>query len=72
MRSSRTALGAAVTAVLLAVYELLAIATNSTPTITEFIEARPAWFELVSVGGLMAWLAYHFGWFARLLKLLGR
>ena len=74
MRSSRAALVAAGTAVVLAVYEFIAILTKteSIPTITEFIQDLPEPAELGIVSSVMLWLAWHFGWFAKLLRLMGR
>jgi hypothetical protein len=56
---------AAVGAVVAALYELYAIVTNEVPTITEAIEAGPDWVEVTLIGGLIAWLAWHFGWLTK-------
>lgn len=71
IKSSLTATIAAILAVLLAIYEAFAVVLGGV-TITDFIESLPEWAELGIVGGLMAWLALHFGWFADLMKLLGK
>lgn len=71
IKSSLTATIASVLAVILAIYECLAVVLGGV-TITDFIEGLPEWAELGIIGGLMAWLALHFGWFANLMKLLGK
>lgn len=71
IKSSLTATIASVLAVILAIYECAAVVLGGT-TITDFIESLPEWGEIAIVGGLMAWLALHFGWFAKLLQLLGK
>lgn len=53
---------AVVIALLLAIYEAAAILFNVGPTITDIIEGWPELVELLIVGGLMVWLAFHFGW----------
>lgn len=69
MRRSTTAAVASLLAALLAVYEALAITLNVGPTITEIVESWPETIEFAVLGALMVWLAWHFGWLARLFQL---
>jgi hypothetical protein len=49
-------------AVLLAVYEALAIFTDLVPTITDIVQWLPGLAELLIIGSVIGWLAWHFGW----------
>jgi HNH endonuclease len=49
-------------AVLVVLYEAVAIFTDAVPTITEIVQALPGLAELVIIGPVIVWIAWHFGW----------
>jgi len=51
-----------VLALLLAVYEAVAIFSDWVPTITEVVQGLPGVAELLIIGPVIVWLVWHFGW----------
>ena len=54
-----------VLAVLLAVYEAVAIFTDWVPTITDIVQSLPGVAEVLVIGPVIVWLMWHFGWLHR-------
>jgi hypothetical protein len=71
MKTSKAAFVAASIAVILVIYEWLAVVFNVVPTITEILETNE-WLEFGVFAALFIWLAHHFKWIGDLLKLLGK